>query len=94
MSLKPGIGHDFYHKFKDDFFPSDETPVPGKGIVSKVPKYYETILKAENPQLLELVKDLRKVFITKHKADFTPERLMDKYNVAISRQKSKKRETL
>ncbi len=87
MSLKPGIGHEFYQKYKTDFFPSDETPVPGKGIISKVPRYYETILKHENPELLELVKDLRKEFIRKHKHDFTPQRLMDKYRVAISRQK-------
>ncbi len=92
MSLKPGIGRDFYDKFKTDFFPSDETPVPGKGIISKVPRYYETILKHENPELLELVKKMRKEFIRAHAEDFTPERLMDKYKVAKSRQSTKQRQ--
>ncbi len=89
MSLKPGIGADFYQKYKTDFFPSDETPVPGKGIISKVPRYYETILKHENPQLLELVKELRKEFIRRHASDFTPERLMARYKVALTRQKKR-----
>ncbi len=91
MSLKPGIGFDFYEKYKDDIFPSDETPVPGKGIINKVPRYYETLLERENPALLELVKEVRQEFISKHRADFTPERLMDKYKVALARQSTKKR---
>ncbi len=86
MSLKPGIGGDFYEKYKDDFFPSDETPVPGKGIINKVPRYYQKMLEADNPAMLEEVKKLRKVFMEAHKADFTPQRLMDKYKVALSRQ--------
>jgi len=92
MSLKPGIGKDFYDKYKSDFFPSDESPVPGKGIINKVPRYYETILKKENPDELEMVKQMRKRFIMAHAADFTPERLMDKYQVAKAKQCSKTRE--
>ncbi len=91
MSLKPGIGHGFYAKYKNDFFPSDESPVPGKGIIKKVPRYYETILKEENPKMLELVKQLRQVYLAEHSEDFTPERLRDKYKCQRARQINKQR---
>lgn len=94
MSLKPGIGAKWYEKYKDDIFPADETPVPGKGIISKVPRYYETILANEDPKTLELVKELRKKFISEHKEDFTPERLMDKYKVQKAKQKNYQRNTI
>ncbi len=79
MSLKPGIGRDFYEHYKDDFFPSDESPVPGKGVIQKVPRYYETILKNDDPDVHELVKDLRQTWIQAHAADFTPDRIRQKY---------------
>lgn len=82
MSLKPAIGKRWYEKFKDDVFPSDETPIPGTGRISKkVPRYYETILAEENPSLHKVVKDMRQKFIAEHGEDFTPERLEDKYKV-------------
>ena len=79
MSLKPGIGRDWYEKYKTDVFPSDTTPIPGRGVSQKVPRYYETILAEENPRLHQLVKDLRQEFIEAHGEDFTPQRLQDKY---------------
>ncbi len=91
MSLKPGIGEKFYKKYKSDFFPSDECPVPGKGIIKKVPRYYQNILQSEDPQLLDVVKDLRQQFMAKHREDFTPERLRDKYHCAKARQQRKSR---
>jgi len=86
-----GIGADFYEKYKTDMYPSDETPVPGKGVVRKVPRYYDKILKEENPDLLAMVKELRAEFVANHREDFTPERLMDKYNVARAKQRTKTR---
>ncbi len=91
MSLKPGIGAEFYEKYKSDFFPSDESPVPGKGIIKKVPRYYQNLLEQQNPKLLDQVKELRQIFMAKHRADFTPERLMDKYKCARARQSQKQR---
>lgn len=92
MSLKPGIGHDWYQQFKNDVFPADETPVPGKGVISKVPRYYQTILESEDPDQLKLVKAMRQAFISAHRADFTPERLHDKYRVQKAKQATKMRE--
>ncbi len=85
-----GLGAGFYEKFSDDIFPSDECPVPGKGIIKKVPRYYQNILASDDPGQLELVKDLRKIFIKNHRGDFTPERLRDKYICAQARQTKRK----
>lgn len=86
-----GLGAGFYEKFSDDIFPSDETPVPRKGVIKKVPRYYQNILASQDPATLELIKDLRQQFHRAHKHDYTPERLKQKYHCAIQRQKNLKR---
>ncbi len=91
MSLKPGIGADFYDQYKGDFFPSDESPVPGLGIIKKVPRYYQNLLEKSQPELLDEVKKMRQIFINAHRDDFTPERLYQKYHCAKARQQTKKR---
>jgi len=91
MSLKPGIGEKFYEQYKSDFFPSDETPVPGKGVIKKVPRYYEKKLKISDPGLFELVKNERQIWIAKHRDEFSPERLKDKYICARARQSQQQR---
>ncbi len=94
MSLKPGIGAKFYERFETDFFPSDESPVPGKGIIKKVPRYYETMLKNSDSGAYEEVKRLRQVWISAHRDDFTPERLKDKYICARAAQSQYQTRTL
>ncbi len=91
MSLKPGIGEKFYGKYKRDFFPSDESPIPGMGIINKVPRYYQKILEKQNLVLLQDIKKTRSIYFAKHREDFTPERLMDKYKCARARQSEKQR---
>lgn len=75
------IGRDWYEKFKTDVFPSDEVPVPGVGVLQKVPRYYETILESEDPVSLERIKEARQAFIREHQEDYTPSRLIEKYKV-------------
>ncbi len=77
-----GLGAGFYEKFKEDIFPSDTSPVPGKGVMQQVPRYYQNILQSTNPDQLELVKSLRQQYRKSHREDFTPERLRDKYECA------------
>jgi len=89
-----GLGAQFYEKFQHDFFPADESPVPGKGIVQLVPRYYQNILQSRDPGCLELVKLLRQQFQKDHAEDFTPERLLDKYKCAKAKQNNLKRNTL
>ena len=81
MSRRPGIGRDWYRKYADDVFPSDEVPVPGSGVFKKVPRYYEELFKDANPLKLEEIKRMRQEFLKAHGDDYTPERLMDKYKV-------------
>jgi len=92
MSLKPGIGADFYAKFKTDFFPSDESPLPSKGIIKKVPRYYQNILESENPDLLATVKAVRQKYISTHRDEYTPDRLRQKYICARAQQHRRQRE--
>ncbi len=86
-----GLGAKFYEKFNSDIFPSDTSPVPGYGQSQLVPRYYQNILAEENPAMLETIKATRQEFITAHAADFTPERLRDKYICARAKQNQLKR---
>ena len=81
MSRRPGIGREWYDKFKDDLFPSDTVPVPDGGVMRGMPRYYEELFKEEDPISLEEIKELRQKFLKEHGADYTPERLIDKYHV-------------
>lgn len=80
-TMSNGIGRDWYEKYKTDCFPSDEVPVPGTGVVKKMPRYYEERLKAEDAAMHEEVKRLRQVFRKEHAEEYEPQRLMAKYKV-------------
>ncbi len=79
MSRRPGLGAEWFKRFSSDCFPSDEVPVPGTGIIKKVPRYYADIFEKEEPEVLEEVKLARKKFRTEHIEEYTPERLKSKY---------------
>jgi hypothetical protein len=81
MSRRPGIGKEWFDQYKDDVFPSDEVPVPGKGVLKGVPRYYQELFAKEDPLTLEEIKEVRQEFLRTHAEDFTPARLMDKYKV-------------
>ncbi len=86
-----GLGASFYEKYKTDIFPSDQSPIPGHGQSELVPRYYQNILAERDPEMLEKIKELRQEFITAHAADFTPERLRDKYICARAKENQLKR---
>ena len=81
MSRRPGIGYEWYQKYRSDLFPSDEVPVPGSGVFKGMPRYYEELFKQEDPLSLEEIKELRQVFRREHADEYTPERLYAKYKV-------------
>lgn len=58
MSLKPGIGAEFYKRFPTDIFPHDRVILKGQSV--GVPRYYSILLERENPELLERLKVARK----------------------------------
>lgn len=47
MSLKPGIGANWYKKYKNDVYPHDYVEVRGKKL--RPPKYYDQLFSKENP---------------------------------------------
>ena len=81
MSRRPGIAREWYEKYKDDLFPSDEVPVPGSGVYKSMPRYYEELFREEDPISLEEIKELRQKFREEHADEYTPERLWSKYKV-------------
>ena len=86
-----GIGASWYEKFKNDVFPSGEVPVPGKGVMKGVPRYYDEILKEENPNLYEEMKDVRRAYIREHSEEFTHGRLLAKHECKKARANLKER---
>ena len=58
MSLKPAIGKRWFDTYKTDCYPSDF--ITQKGRKLRVPKYYDTLLAAENPKQLERTQNLSK----------------------------------
>jgi len=59
MSRRPGIGHDWYKKFRGDFFPSDQSVVNGS--VVKPPRYYANLLDKEDNVMYKELKARRKI---------------------------------
>lgn len=58
MSLKPGIGYDWFVKYAEDVFPSDFVVIEGRECPT--PAYYTTLLKQLDPALYLSVKARRK----------------------------------
>lgn len=73
MSLKPAIGKRWFEEFEGDCYPSDYITQKGKKL--RVPKYYDELLAAKNPELLAEIKERRKRQAWKHNEDNTPQRL-------------------
>jgi hypothetical protein len=52
-----GIGYTFYKKYKSDIYPHDFCEIDGKQILP--PRYYDELLKEEDPTLYEEIKQKR-----------------------------------
>lgn len=83
MSLKPGIGQDFYTKWKTDMYPHDYVIIRGQK--HKPPKYYDNLFKRENPDDWERILIEREMEAYHKRSDNTPERLYAKEQVAKAR---------
>ena len=86
-----GIGRDWYETYKDDVFPSGEVPVPGLGVMHGVPRYYDEVLKEQNPEMYEQMKEKRKEYLHENADEYTTERLYKKHIVKKARAKLKER---
>jgi len=85
MSRRPGLGFDWFHKYKNDLYPSDQVviKISEKGGYRSypVPRYYDKLLEREDPQLLEDLKQDRIIKAATKAADNTAERLAVKENI-------------
>jgi len=88
MSRRPGIGRDWFVKFKSDCYPSDFLIVKGHRV--KPPKYYDKLFEKEDKIGFENVKDQRELKQEK-KGDETLSRLGVRERCKVSQLKSKKR---
>ncbi|WNK14217.1 MAG: replication initiator protein [Microvirus sp.] len=60
MSLKPGIGHDAFHKWREDFTAQDFVALKGGG-KAPLPEYYDRLLERSDPELLAVLKARRQM---------------------------------
>lgn len=87
MSLKPGIGQTWLEKYKDDL-KNDDLPVPGKGVMKKIPRFYLDRLSEEEQQK---IKEAREGYAMRHRDDQTPERLESRFRVKKAQTQTLKR---
>lgn len=61
MSRKPGIGADWYAKYKKDVYPYDEAIIHSNSgtRVMRPPRYYDKLLDKEDSELLQSLKEKR-----------------------------------
>ena len=58
MSKRPGIGKPWLDKFLSDIYPKDYFTINGKKY--KPPRYYDTILEKQKPEMYKEIKKRRK----------------------------------
>lgn len=92
ITMSNGVGKAWYEKFKSDVFPSDEVPVPGKGVFKKAPRYYEDLLEKDDPECLEDIKMRREKHRRENASEYTTDRLYAKYRVKKDQVDQLKRE--
>jgi hypothetical protein len=89
MSLKPGIGCDFYKKYTSDIYPQDYVILRGKKV--KPPKYYDKQYKIDHPYEYDELLYMRENNAKLNSEDNTPERLLVKEAVTQAKLQKLKR---
>jgi len=89
MSLKPGIGCDFYKKYTSDIYPQDYVILRGKKV--KPPKYYDKQFKTDHPFEYDELLYMREKNAKLNTEDNTPERLSVKEQVTMAKLQKLKR---
>jgi hypothetical protein len=79
MSLKPGIGADWFHKYKDTDLHKDYFTIQGKK--HKLPNYYDYLIMKDDAQDLLFRKSKRIQAMRAKASEYTPERLEIKEKV-------------
>ncbi len=79
MSRRPGIGHAWYEKYKDEVYPEDLLIIQG-GIKTKPPKYYDKLYTLTNPQESENIK-IKRATKAKENPHNSPKRLYTRWEI-------------
>lgn len=90
MSRMPGIGKQWYDKYKKDIYKKQTSALVFNNYQQRPPRYYDEQYKRENPHHLAKLKLLRQAEARKKKEDRKPERLIDAEKIALSRTQSLK----
>ena len=90
MSLKPGIGRDWYDQYKEDLFPDNYCVIDGRKL--PVPNYYKKLYEKDNPDDYREILEKQKKHHHLTKENKTPERLYVRAQVAALNLRRLKRE--
>lgn len=88
MSRRPGIGRDWYAKYRDDVFPHDDVVIKGRQI--RPPRYYDKLFELEDECGFQKVK-AKRIDAALDDKDSTGKRLADKEKCTEARLKLKRR---
>ena len=83
MSLKPGIGHNWFNQYKEDVYNDDYVIIKGKKM--RPPRYYDRLLEAEDPKRYAALKSARVHNAQQHAHDNTPARLQVRETIQNAR---------
>lgn len=89
MSLKPGIGYDWYKKYKTDVYPHDYVIIKGQKV--RPPKFYDKKYKTDNPFEFDEILYKREINGKLNSEDNTLERLIVKETVQNAKLQKLKR---
>jgi hypothetical protein len=89
MSLKPGIGANWYKQYKSDVYPHDFVEVRGKKL--KPPKYYDRLFSKENPYEYDQILYTREKQAKLRPEEHSYERLLVKETVTKAKLQKLKR---
>ena len=90
MSLKPGIGFDWYEKYQTDVYPHDYVVIDGKKM--KPPRFYDKKFKKDYPIEFDMIQFQRISAAKERFEDSTDERLKVREQVAHAKLALLKRE--
>ena len=85
MSTHPGIGYEHYNRYADNMFARGS--VIDRGRELPIPKYYDRLLKRDDPLRLESIKTGRFEDAQQRLDDQTPERLAVKEQIMLAKRK-------
>ena len=89
MSLKPGIGYEWFKKYTKDVYPNDYVVIRGKKV--KPPRFYDNKYASDYPYEFDEIKFKRETNAKLQTADNTPERLLVKEQVTKAKLQKLKR---